>query len=422
MLSLATGNACIRSALGLVSLSTTDQVLSSLSNLVITVAVARATGVEGLGRFALAFVAYLTVLGIYRALVSEPLLAQPRDDEDAPNEAAAVTLTVAITSVGGLVVATLGVLFGRVELVVVAAGLPVTGLHDILRYQAFRRRRTGLAVVLDAGWLAGSMLAWPVVIHTGSPAVALGCWAGAALLGVTLVWPALRPRMLGVRAAYSWWRGKARRTAIPLVIDSVIVALSMQSVVVVLAAFAGDGALGLLRAGQVYFGPVTLTLTAIGVAVVPRLASRHNLPTMKVAALLSASMATLAATACGVVILTEPLLRAVLYADSIQVPPGLLVPLACQTLLAATAGGFVIVAKARRRADHIPRSRLPSTVIGIGLVTGASYSFGVIGAAWALCAQFLLYLLSLAFRTYRADRARTATNEGSQECPKDRVL
>jgi O-antigen/teichoic acid export membrane protein len=394
-------------ALGAMSWVTADQVLSATSNFVITIAVARGIGIEGLGRFSVAFAGYLTVLGFSRALISEPLLAQPRRERDRNVEAASVTLTLLWATAGALVVGGAGLALGRVELLVVAAVLPVTLLQDTLRYQAFRRKKTQLAAMLDGGWLLGSVITWPLVTNSRSVSVALLCWATAALVGIGVGWPFLRPRLVTPRAAVAWWRRDARGLAAPLVLDGIFVTISLQATVFVLASVAGDSALGLLRAGQVYFAPLGMILTAVGVLAVPHLSQRSAPTTNGLAFRLSTGLAALACLVCTAIIVAEPLLHAVLYANSIDVPGWLLAPLAAQVILSAGAGGMFVVCKARARGGDLARSRLSSTVIGLAMLAPASIAFGLQGAAWALVVQSLFYLVELTVRVARTDVAAT---------------
>lgn len=385
------------------SWATADQILSASSNFVITIAVARGFGVEGLGRFSIAFAAYLTVLGFSRALISEPLLAQPPREGDRGVEAASVTLTLLCAVAGALIVGSAGLVLGRVELLVVAAALPVTLLHDILRYHAFRRKKAQHAAVLDGGWLLGSVIAWPVVTGAGSVSVALLCWAGGALVGIGLGFRHLRFHLVPFRAAVAWWRRDARGLAAPLVLDGIFVTISLQTTVFVLAFVAGDSALGLLRAGQVYFAPLGMVLTALGVLAVPHLTQRSAPTTNRLAYRLSAGLAALACLVCVVIIVAEPLLHAVLYADVIDVPGWLLASLAAQVILSAAAGGMFIVCKVRARGGDLARTRLSSTVIGLAVLIPATIAFGLPGAAWALVVQSSLYVVGLALRVARGN-------------------
>jgi O-antigen/teichoic acid export membrane protein len=400
----------IRSVATSMSWMTVDQVLSSLSNVVITLAVTRGAGVDGLGRFSVAFAAYLTVLGFTRSLVSEPMLTLPRAGaegrSDRDVEGCAVTLTLGCAVLGAGVVGGIGLLLEHVELVVVAVMLPVTLLHDMLRYQAFRRMRAQLAAVLDGGWLLGSVLAWPLVSSSPLVAPALGCWAGAALIGIAAVWRVLRPSVVGMRVALRWWQADCRAVAPALVLDSLMVTALLQALVVVLVAADGAAALGLLRAAQVYFNPLGVVLTAVGVMAVPRLAQRGGVASTALAFRLSAGLTLLGCAACGVIVLAEPLLHTVLFGDVVDVPGWLMIPLAVQVIAAAASSGLLVATKARRRGADIARSRLVATVIGMAVLIPATSTFGLRGAVWALAVQGVVYLIDQAYRVIRTGMLR----------------
>lgn len=391
----------VRRVATLAGWSTVSQVLSALSNLIITLAVARGGGTETLGRFSVAFAAYLVVLGFSRSLASEPLLASPQRADDRSPDAASTTVTLLVAGAGALVVGLVGLLLGRVELLVVAAALPVTLIQDLLRHQAFRRGTPAIAALIDGGWLLGSVMAWPIVTNSDSASVAVLCWAGGAIVGISLACLALRPRPSTLRSAVSWWRTDARGLSAPLVLESFIFAVSSQAVVFVVASMAGDSELGTLRAGQIYFAPLLLVLIGLGTLAVPQFAQRPSSATNLLAIRLCAGLAVLACLVCLGIILAEPILHAVLYSDSIEVPRALLVPLACQVVLSAAAGGFVIVTKARRRGGDLALSRLSSTVLGLVLLVLATAAYGVQGAAWALVAQGFIYAVDLGLRVIR---------------------
>ncbi len=290
-------------------------------------------------------------------------------------------------------------------MLLMAAVLPVTLIHDLFRYQAFRRMRARLACVLDGGWVLGSLLAWPVVSTSSSPSVALGCWAGAALLGVLAALPAVRPGWTTIGVAMQWWRRDCRAVAPALVLDSILITVLLQVLVFVVVAVDGERGLGVLRAAQVFFSPLGIVLTAVGVLAVPRLVQRGTAPTVRLAFQMSGGLMLLAGMACGVVLIAQPLLHTVLFADSVSVPQWLLVPLAVQVITAAGASGLLVATKALRRGADIARSRLVATVVGVAVLVPSTYQFGLGGAAWALAAQGLVYFADQALRVNRSCRA-----------------
>lgn len=385
----------------LVGWTSVDQVLFTLSNLVVTLAMARGGGAEGLGAFSVALAAHFLVLGCVRSLVTEPLLARPPGGDERRAEAAAVTLTVLGACAGALVVGVPGLLLGRPELVVMAAALPITLLQDTLRYVAFRRGRPDRAALLDGGWLLGSVVAWPVVVASGSPATAMACWAGGAAVGTAAAWRALRPRFAPAGDARDWWRREASGLARPLIADTFVFVAYQQAVVLVVVALVGDGGMGTLRAGEIYFGPLALALTALGVLLVPRLARRPAVLTTRAVLVGSAALASIVALACLAVVAAEPVLRTVLYGGAIGVPTAVLVPLACWPVLIAASTGMVIAAKVHGRGRDIARSRLSGAVVGLALLPIGALAWGLPGAAWSIVASGTVFTAELTVRTIR---------------------
>lgn len=393
-----------------------DQFLFALSNLVITLAVARGGGADTLGSFGVAFAAYLIALGCSRALVSQPLLTLRSQhwNHDRTAEAASNTLTALFATAAAVVTGSLGLLLGRVEFLIVAAVLPITLLQDVLRYQAFRRKTPFAAVLLDGGWLIGSLAAWPLVMRTASAGFSLLCWAGGALIGIGFGWRHMRPRLARVQTAVAWWRHGARDLATPLLLDSTLYSLSAQAVVFIVAAIEGDSEYGVLRAGQIFFAPLGLVLTALGLLLAPYLADRQHAATSASALRIGASTAAMTAIICLMLMMAEPMLRRILFGSSINVPGALLIPLALQAVIIGASTGPTVVTLARRRATDMARSRLTSAIVGLAFLAWTTVQFGVIGAAWALVAQTACYTAHLGLRVKRADwaHARAMINIG----------
>lgn len=387
----------------LVGWTAIDQFFFALSNLVITLAIGRSGGAEALGQFTIVFSAYLLALGCGRALVSEPLLTVPRQgaDHDRLAESATNTLVIGWAVGAGMAVAVIGLLLGRGEFVLMAVALPVVLLQDNLRYQAFRRGRPAMAALLDGGWLVGTVALWPVITNSGQVETALVCWAAAAVVGLGFGGWVFRPRFSSARVALNWWRREARGLARPLLVDSIIYTLSAQSLIIVVATMLGDDELGVLRAGQVYFAPLGLMLTAFGVLAVPFLAQRPRLMTGRMSLRLAAIFGASAGLVCVVVVVAEPFLRELLFRDSIVVPGLIIGVLAAQVTVSGASTGPVVVTKARRRGIDIVRARLASAVVGVVLLVVATAMFGLVGTAWALAGQTLWFAVHLGVRAAR---------------------
>ena len=389
--------------------SSLDQVLSSVSNLVVVLAVARGGGVDTLGRYSIAFAAYLMAMGVGRSLVSEPMLAAPRDSDASTARGATLTLGLVYAVGCAALFGVLGVLLGRPEFTVMGLLLPAVLIQDLLRYHAFRDQRAMIAAALDGVWLLGAIAAWPALSTSASPVVAVAGWGAGGVAAAVIGLVVTRATWLPVGASFRWWKAEARRLAAPLVADSLAVVAATQGSVFMVVVLVGDGAMGVLRAGQVYFSPLGLLLTAGGMFAIPRLASRTQpLVTGYRLAFVSLAVAGLSAAVAAMIVLGEPLLRPYLFANSVAVPTTVLTALACQVALTAAAVPLVITAKVRNRGMDIAASRLHSVITGLVAVVVGTTLFGLVGVAWALTLQAGWFAADLARRTAAAKGRRAA--------------
>jgi O-antigen/teichoic acid export membrane protein len=213
--------------------------------------------------------------------------------------------------------------------------------------------------------------------------------------------PALRPIIAGVRPALSWWQRDAKAMAGPMIAESVLLAVSGQAAIFVLALASGSEAVGILRAAQVCFMPIALTVTGCAAFAVPHLAQRERAMSLGVAVRIAAGLGAFALVGSVATLVAAPILHDVLYARAVALPVGVLFPVAAYVVLSATATGYVIVVKVRRRSGLLAAGRLSSAIVGIALLIPAAAMWGVTGAAWSLVAQGAVYLVHLAWGTAR---------------------
>lgn len=179
-----------------VVLTFADQVVSSGANFATGVVIARLSGAEEFGAYALVLTAWLAVVGLHRALIAEPVTVASRDVADARSIVAsgagaeilfglAVTALVALV---GLVALAAGSHLAPLMLAL-APWLVFLVLQDYWRAMAFRARQPRLALLNDVVFTAVQVVAIVAFIALGwrSPAYVITAWglgAGAgALLG-----------------------------------------------------------------------------------------------------------------------------------------------------------------------------------------------------------------------------------------------
>ncbi|HZA27295.1 MAG TPA: WecB/TagA/CpsF family glycosyltransferase, partial [Actinomycetota bacterium] len=369
-----------------------DQLLSSISNVVVSLAVARAAGVAGLGAYTVAFALSLVVLGFQRALITEPLLAIPVSEEPDVNPRrglGAVTL-LAAGSAMALVVA--GLLSGRSELIALAAVIGFVCLQDAYRYVLFRRRKAHLAAVIDTVWVIASIAGWPLITSRGTPTTAVVIWGiGAGLSALLGAW--ISGLLPGPgRGAIRWWSREARPLGGFLAVESMFYAVGGQITVLGLAVALGKSALGEWRAAQIMFGSIALVMTAISFFALPRLAAVRERLSLRVAGLVAIASTGLVAICVTLLFLAAPLLFPILYGTGLEPRPALLVPMALQMVVGALAMGPILLLKARMTGKPLAGTRIITTLVGVPLILVVASSQGLVPAVWAMLGQAALHV------------------------------
>jgi O-antigen/teichoic acid export membrane protein len=253
----------------------TDQAVSSLSNVLVSLVVAHALPPSSFGAFSLAFVTYALVLNASRGLSTDPLLVRFSGAADAGWRQAVAGATATATAVGigcGLMGVALGLLLpGQLGAAFLAlgAGLPLLMLEDSWRFAFFAVGRGLHALVLDLVWtvLAIGGLAALVLTHTEGVTSCLlvfgGSSAVSAGLGVVLSGVRPRPGLIG-----PWVRGHQRLGGRYL-IENLAVGGSRQLRTTAVGAVAGLGAVGVVRAAEILMGPFLVVLMGIAQVAVP---------------------------------------------------------------------------------------------------------------------------------------------------------
>lgn len=250
-----------------------DQFTSSLSNLALSVVVARSVGTEEYGAFALAYAAYALLLGVARALGAEPLLihhAAREPDAATSRGRAAAGSALLLGVVGGVLVAVIGGLAGgdaRGALVAIGLCLPALLLQDALRYVAFASRRPQVALASDVLWLVAFLAGAAALHRSATVAGYVVLWGVSALLGAGIA-----VAMSGARPSPShgvtWLRDHAA-TGRRLVAEYVLVQGGPQAVLVVttLSTTLTDAAA--LRGASTLMGPAVVLGAGVGAAALP---------------------------------------------------------------------------------------------------------------------------------------------------------
>ena len=249
-------------ARGRVGWGVADQGLSSLTNFLLGVVVARSVSASEFGAFGLAYSIFVIVIGVSRAATAEPLMVR-YTAVDRPHlrsaTSSAMGATLLIGLIGGVGVLIIGLATSgatRGELIALGLFLPGLLLQDCWRFAFVAAGRSHLSFLNDLAYLllmAPSLWA----LHASgadSAAVLVAAWgASGTIVGVgAAVGERLSPSL---PSAFAWLRTNGD-LAYRYVGEFVAVTGALQIIMFVVVAAAGLTAVGALRAGFLLFGPV----------------------------------------------------------------------------------------------------------------------------------------------------------------------
>jgi O-antigen/teichoic acid export membrane protein len=383
------------------SLGLVDQSVSSLTNFVAAVLVARAMPPAEFGAFSVAFAAYLVPLGVSRALGSEVLVvrfaAQSPDGrrrgvQASVGSALLVGLAGSACSLAGAA-STSGSL--QRTLLALAVTLPGLLVQDAWRYAFFLEGRGGKAAANDLVWALVLFPALVVLTRSGllSSSAAFLTWGGsgtvAALVGMVQARTLPRPGL-----APAWWR--AHRDLGPRYVGEFVAFGAYQVSVLAVSAVAGLGAAGTLRAGQLLMGPITVLFMGVGLVAIPeaaRVAAASPARLGRSMAALSWSLAALAGAWGATMAILPGHVGTRIFGRAWGPAHSIVVPLAIVMIaLGATSGahmGLRALAAARRGL----RARTIAAVLVIVFTLAGAAVDGARGAAFGMATATVLAMV-----------------------------
>lgn len=331
-----------------------DQGLIAVSNLAMSVAMARAGGVGELGVYTLVFTAMVTTLGVTRMLVTEPWLASRTAAGVPPSELRSVY--VAAASVSALATEAVAILSsgGRWEWLLAA---PITLswiLQDFGRYAAYKQGRPGRALFSDTAALAGTImsLAASFVVEGRLSVVAvLIAWLVGNLCGLLgIVREILGP--MAVRGVITWWMRVCRGLAVPLVHESAAYMVGANVSLYALAAVSSNREVGLVRIVSSVFSPVALAFTGLSMWLVPTLARVGNKESDLLKSRVAVYLGLLGLPLLALAVAVGP--RVTVLVFGVDTPPSRLSLLVGGLAACAVAIGSPWVSDAKVRNRYVP--------------------------------------------------------------------
>lgn len=374
--------------------ATLDQAVSSCTNFGITVVAARELSRTGFGVFGLAFAASILVMGLVRALVTEPLLSRPElagGDRRRPSWAAATGASLSLGCVAGAGALIAGLLVADqlgAALLALALVLPCVCVQDAWRYCFMSQGRPKSALVNDGFWLLAQMVVLVVLAAGGrwSPASVLLAWGGAGAAAAVLGFVQARVVPHAV-AGWSWVRNQrdlGGRYCLEFVASTGVTQVAFLG----LGAVATLADVGAVRGAMTYYGPLGVLFSSILLAVVPGAtvmradqAALRRLMTVVSAGVFAAALAWMALALA----LPGSVGREV-FGDSWESTRAVLLPMGLTFVANGVAAGPYVGLRslaAAREGLHVRLLSLP-LVIG-GSLAGAAMD-GAVGFGYGLAA------------------------------------
>lgn len=397
-----------------------DQGLSSGTNFILTILVARSVGAEEFGAFAVAMSVYLVCLTLGRSSVSEAIVLSLGRTDGLVQRDAAAGLSATLLLSGGALAVILGAaaLLPSPDvatiLMVLALGMPGLLVQDYRRIVFFALGQPERAFASDALWavlqLAGIALA--AAHGLDEPAALLGIWAASALLSAGL-WPSTT-RGWWRHSGLAWFR-RERRVVLPLAGEGMVFQLGNQASVFLLGAIAGLAEAGGYRAAQALFGPVTILLLGLRTAVLPglmRLSRRSTARALRVAAQVTL-VASVFASLWGVGLMLLPdSLGDQLLGQTWTTAAMLIGLVTIDRAFSALSWGAGLRLRILRRVTFSFVVRVITTVTGLVIaVVGAT-----VAGAWGVAVGMAIaspFLTGVAwYAAARARRSQAVTSEG----------
>lgn len=401
----------------------TDQAVSSLSNFAVAVAIARLSGIVGLGAFSLVYAVWLVVASMHRALITDPMAIegdlQKADWSQHVRAGLAGELTLGIGTAGAFVVVggflfVLGQHTFALPFLAVAPWLPCLLAQDYWRWVSFMAAQPGKALVNDVVFDVVQFGCFALLLTTGtrSTALAISAWGAGAAAGAVfgLCQFSIRPTLRGglerlrLRWAVSKWLVGSNAAGWGV----------SQSSIVLAGAMLGPVGLGGLKAATgLVSGPAMVLIQAGGSVGLPeasralRASGWSGLRRVQ-RAITAAGLITVGSIALMVVLFGAKLLDLVYGHQFGQFAP-IAVIISVGWCGASLGLGAILSLKATRRTHLLFRVSVLSLVASVVATAVLVPSFGIKGAAFAIVVTYAVATSAQLIAHHRHSRQAAET-------------
>lgn len=371
-----------------------DQLLSSVTNVAMSILIARNVTAEGFGTFAIAFLIFSLIIGVVRALVAMPLSMRNAADEGAARrrtvrDALGASLVMGLLSSGALVIAwpVVGGQLG-LTLAALAVSLPALMLQDTARYAFLAWARAELATLNDFVWALVQFLLSGLLIVTGhatTPALVLAWGMGAA---VALLVACVQLRAVPSARAFLPWMSKHKDITRYLLGQFAVTQGAAQGGVLLFGGLMGVANVGALRAAQTLTGPLAIVSNATMNFGIPLVARQDRMPrrAFSLAAMASTGMFLVGVAYTLVLLLLPDHLGVAMFGDTWLGASSVLLAVAAGAALAGFKLGPYIFVAGRGMVKRSFPLVVAHAVMLVAMMALGGFLGGIEGLAWGMAA------------------------------------
>lgn len=373
-----------------------DQVLSSGTNFVPSLLLARVLGPASYGAFALAFIAWFSTLSFITSALMQPFTLAAASLEgaawrDITKRASGAVVLAGI--IGGSVFAIVAAVVGTSSdlgraLLVIAVLAPGLALQEFWRVASFAASRARTAAANDGCWAIGQIVAFGLLLSNGHATVAgsLLAWGApawlAAGLGVRQLSVMPRVDLAAVRWVRQWGSVGAWFT-----LSSMTYTLGFFVIAIIIAAKTGRANLGRFQAVQNLFGPILLLTIGAQSVFVPHLVreiKRTGTNGLREARLYSLLMAGSVAAYGVALLLAARIVLTEAFGIAFAPAAVLVLPTLLAFILDAVNSGAALQLRAQARGGRLAVGQVAATVTRLVAVAVLVSIGGLRAAAWGL--------------------------------------
>jgi O-antigen/teichoic acid export membrane protein len=339
----------------------------------------------------LGFAAFLSALGVHRALLIDPLLTRVESATRSPADALRSALSTTVA--GSVVLALLGVALG-----LAASGSLTRGIlafapwitpalaHALLRAWLYRGGRGRIATIASGVWLLTMLAAAAAGLRSNEKEIAAAWGLGACS---ALAVAAANTDGFGFaapRAARTWFLGEALGVGIWRSASGVIFSIVIYARVALMSSILGPAAVGGYRAIETAFAPTSLIGPALGNPGLPmmrKLVEQRSAHLWSMALKIS-MLSTGLAVAYIVPVVFGRNLVILAFGTGFKGYESLILPIAVGAIIGALGTGFSILLLAVRKMRETALIVLLNAALSLGFALPLAAFFGLEAAAWGI--------------------------------------